>query len=135
VSGAAQPAHAWGACLWGALVWGRCVAARGQSPQEGAAGRQPAVLRAPLACVFAAGMRAWGTAAAHTTRPVPCSHICMELAEPRETLLMQLPCGHTFCAPCITQWLAQNHTCPTCRWEFDQGETRVKRPSSHSGPR
>ncbi|KAJ3082589.1 E3 ubiquitin ligase [Quaeritorhiza haematococci] len=26
-----------------------------------------------------------------------------------------LPCGHTFCYPCLTDWLSQKRQCPTCR--------------------
>lgn len=29
-----------------------------------------------------------------------------------------LPCAHSFCWPCITQWYAQNRSCPICRTRF-----------------
>lgn len=28
---------------------------------------------------------------------------------------LALPCGHTFCEPCIRRWLARSDTCPICR--------------------
>jgi hypothetical protein len=26
-------------------------------------------------------------------------------------------CGHAFCSPCLTQWLAINNSCPACRYQ------------------
>eukprot|EP00891_Asterochloris_glomerata_P009350 jgi/Astpho2/9350/fgenesh1_pg.00142_%23_25_t len=28
---------------------------------------------------------------------------------------LALPCGHTFCEPCLSRWLDQNNSCPICR--------------------
>lgn len=55
---------------------------------------------------------------------------CLENFEPGETVLLQLPCRHMYCKPCITQWLAQHHTCPLCRWEFALEHTRLRRADS-----
>lgn len=37
---------------------------------------------------------------------------------------MTLPCGHTFCEPCLQRWLDKAVTCPICR-------ERVDRPPAH----
>jgi len=31
-----------------------------------------------------------------------------------------LPCGHTFCADCITRWFRERSSCPSCRASCDQ---------------
>ena len=43
----------------------------------------------------------------------PCA-ICIEEPAPG-TVLVSLPCGHEFCEPCISTWLARSTGCPTCR--------------------
>ena len=41
--------------------------------------------------------------------------ICCEEFRPRKHV-RRLPCGHLFCAKCITKWVVkQSATCPTCR--------------------
>lgn len=40
--------------------------------------------------------------------------ICMCEFEPGEAATT-MPCGHSFHAGCIKQWLAAHHTCPVCR--------------------
>merc|ERR1712216_381992 len=38
----------------------------------------------------------------------------------------QLPCGHTFCANCIEQWLQRQLRCATCRTEVPWGMEQVE---------
>ena len=44
---------------------------------------------------------------------------------PREPV--RLPCGHTFCTPCIVELRAKgvSHTCPLCRSQLPPGSTRL----------
>ena len=43
--------------------------------------------------------------------------ICLAAYAPRAPLLA-CPCGHAFHEECVTQWLSQNRSCPTCRYKF-----------------
>ncbi|CAK4075969.1 unnamed protein product [Aphanomyces euteiches] len=53
-----------------------------------------------------------------TLIPVPCDDeecvICMAAME----LSVALACGHHFHLDCITTWLSQRSTCPTCRFQY-----------------
>ena len=40
---------------------------------------------------------------------------CIICREPMVGAHALVPCGHTFCAECAHQWLAQKNSCPTCR--------------------
>jgi hypothetical protein len=42
-----------------------------------------------------------------------------------------LPCGHSFCEPCISQWLSSKTTCPVCRKPIDKDEPE---PSARQPP-
>eukprot|EP01029_Cantina_marsupialis_P028676 TRINITY_DN777867_c0_g1_i1.p1 TRINITY_DN777867_c0_g1~~TRINITY_DN777867_c0_g1_i1.p1 ORF type:complete len:399 (+),score=81.19 TRINITY_DN777867_c0_g1_i1:157-1353(+) len=35
------------------------------------------------------------------------------------------PCGHSFCEECVTQWISENHTCPTCKHTIENTKTLV----------
>ncbi len=50
------------------------------------------------------------------TVPTTCA-ICLNDTAIGETV-SKLPCLHEFHKRCITPWLAQNNTCPTCRHEL-----------------
>ena len=43
--------------------------------------------------------------------------ICLDEYSTRtRRYVRQLPCGHTFCSPCIMKWVSQHSaSCPTCR--------------------
>ena len=52
--------------------------------------------------------------------------ICLDNFK-RGCKILQLPCGHHFCAACIHRWLHNHRTCPVCRFEFpDQHTVLVK---------
>ena len=51
-------------------------------------------------------------------------HICMEQFA-STTKVMHLPCEHRFCSGCIRRWLADHRTCPVCRFEFPDSQTRL----------
>lgn len=36
----------------------------------------------------------------------------------QQPIVRRLKCDHTFCGPCIEQWLSKNKTCPVCIAEF-----------------
>lgn len=46
-----------------------------------------------------------------------CS-ICQDCFEPGQRAL-ELPCHHYFHPECITPWLKEHNTCPTCRYELE----------------
>ena len=37
----------------------------------------------------------------------------------------ELPCGHIYCKGCIDKWLSTQHTCPVCRYEFRDCDTKL----------
>ena len=39
--------------------------------------------------------------------------------------VLEMPCQHKFCGPCLNEWLRKNHNCPVCRAEIE-GEPRVE---------
>eukprot|EP01130_Rhizamoeba_saxonica_P017546 TRINITY_DN8530_c0_g1_i1.p1 TRINITY_DN8530_c0_g1~~TRINITY_DN8530_c0_g1_i1.p1 ORF type:complete len:390 (+),score=94.56 TRINITY_DN8530_c0_g1_i1:25-1194(+) len=43
--------------------------------------------------------------------------ICLEDFE-EDTDTKLLPCGHSFCSPCIDRWLEETPTCPICRFDL-----------------
>ncbi len=45
------------------------------------------------------------------TESADCA-ICLQA---HETHAVQLRCGHSFCRPCIAEWLERARTCPVCR--------------------
>jgi hypothetical protein len=45
------------------------------------------------------------------TESADCA-ICLQA---HETHAAQLRCGHSFCRPCIAEWLERARTCPVCR--------------------
>lgn len=50
-------------------------------------------------------------------------NICMDSFR-RRCRILALPCCHSFCKSCITQWLEKHDTCPVCRWKFPEDQTR-----------
>jgi uncharacterized membrane protein YgcG len=42
---------------------------------------------------------------------------------------LSLPCGHTFCAPCIQRWMASNTSCPVCRKPLEGASPSPPAPS------
>lgn len=49
---------------------------------------------------------------------------------------LRLPCGHAFCAECVSPWLRKCALCPLCRSELRQPpSSRATRPSSVSSSR
>ena len=56
----------------------------------------------------------------------PC---CMEKFEdlPQNVDTRTIRCGHTFCEPCITNWINQDHnTCPLCRKDIEVNTTEER---------
>eukprot|EP00803_Ostreobium_quekettii_P005467 evm.model.scf_219.10 EVM.evm.TU.scf_219.10 scf_219:91439-95105(+) len=51
-------------------------------------------------------------------------NICMEAFKP-SCKIMSLPCKHSFCKGCISQWLGSHDTCPVCRWKFPEDHTHI----------
>jgi len=48
---------------------------------------------------------------------------------PRLRRPLVLPCRHTFCEPCITEWVNQNRSsCPVCRKPIDENDTTPSAP-------
>ncbi|KAI0272549.1 hypothetical protein BC834DRAFT_352488 [Gloeopeniophorella convolvens] len=57
--------------------------------------------------------------------------LCTICTDPHDFAEMRsLPCGHTYCGPCIDSWCRRTEeedmelTCPECRREFEPGELR-----------
>ncbi len=50
--------------------------------------------------------------------------MCME-AVTGETPALGMPCGHVFHRACAGTWLANNDTCPTCRFQLGAPGTCV----------
>lgn len=46
----------------------------------------------------------------------------VEVADP-----VQMPCGHSFHAPCLLPWLEQHNTCPVCRHELPTDDEAYNR--------
>ena len=40
-------------------------------------------------------------------------NICFDDIKPN--MLVNTPCGHTFCSDCFFEWMKENYTCPCCR--------------------
>ncbi|KAF2016636.1 hypothetical protein BU24DRAFT_207244 [Aaosphaeria arxii CBS 175.79] len=62
-----------------------------------------------------------------------CCPICYTPYTTSATSTVQLPCTHTFCHACITQWLSTSSTCPLCRRALfveDEGEEEEEELSS-----
>eukprot|EP01024_Parvocaulis_polyphysoides_P019100 TRINITY_DN18598_c1_g1_i2.p2 TRINITY_DN18598_c1_g1~~TRINITY_DN18598_c1_g1_i2.p2 ORF type:complete len:115 (+),score=2.38 TRINITY_DN18598_c1_g1_i2:51-395(+) len=57
--------------------------------------------------------------------------ICMEELK-GGPMITELPCKHSYCTKCIQQWLADNDTCPICRWKFPSNQTRLMNLDRHS---
>lgn len=58
-----------------------------------------------------------GGATTMTTTEAQDCMVCLE-AMAAGTEVVDLPCGHTFCNGCSTQWLKSHRTCPVCRAEI-----------------
>ncbi|KAG2491015.1 hypothetical protein HYH03_010687 [Edaphochlamys debaryana] len=43
-----------------------------------------------------------------------------------------LPCGHSFCEPCIAAWLKKNSTCPICRRPMYEGDVLGPSPDPNT---
>ena len=43
--------------------------------------------------------------------------VCLSAYEPSDTVI-RVPCGHTFHEACVSRWLSQDPSCPTCRFQF-----------------
>eukprot|EP00884_Botryococcus_braunii_P009388 jgi/Botrbrau1/18450/Bobra.0072s0033.1 len=41
--------------------------------------------------------------------------------------LARTPCKHKFHESCLKTWLSNHRTCPSCRWEFPDGDTHLVR--------
>ena len=51
--------------------------------------------------------------------------ICTEVLGLSSRPACQLPCGHVFCAACVSQWRENKHQdCPQCRQPFEKGRSR-----------
>lgn len=57
----------------------------------------------------------------------------LQTDDPDEQLVVTLPCKHPFHSPCITPWLKQNGTCPTCRYQLVPQPGSTQNPNNHSG--
>lgn len=53
-----------------------------------------------------------------TTEGVPDAAACAVCQEPLQSARV-LACGHAFCDDCISRWLREHETCPTCRATCD----------------
>lgn len=51
-------------------------------------------------------------------------NICMDTFRP-SCQILSLPCKHSFCKPCVSQWLEKHDTCPVCRWKFPESQTQL----------
>ena len=40
-------------------------------------------------------------------------NICFDNIKPN--MLVNTPCGHSFCSECFFEWMKENYTCPCCR--------------------
>jgi uncharacterized membrane protein YgcG len=52
---------------------------------------------------------------------------------PRPKMPLSLPCGHTFCEPCLEEWLKSHNNCPVCRQDCFPNE-RPPQPQQPSRP-
>lgn len=59
---------------------------------------------------------------AQAKRPKLECAICMEAVDNKE--VSNIPCGHTFCSPCIRNALEKNKQCPSCNTPANPGDLR-----------
>eukprot|EP01063_Lacrimia_lanifica_P019998 TRINITY_DN27383_c0_g1_i1.p1 TRINITY_DN27383_c0_g1~~TRINITY_DN27383_c0_g1_i1.p1 ORF type:complete len:293 (+),score=83.56 TRINITY_DN27383_c0_g1_i1:75-953(+) len=80
-----------------------------------------------------AGMETFAATEAHCVDGATCV-ICQDGYTPAEDTLARMPCGHVYHADCVTPWLRQNHTCPTCRTPLEEALPRAMSKDTEDAP-